>query len=646
MTTPAMAAALCAHLGVSIEACRVVSCTFHTAATMCHTLEITTSSLEEAMRAKLSPFYRTLSNLAKNSNVISGPAVVDNTTDAVTAFLKTSAAAAFPYRETLLPDIEAKGSLIVKAYRHSEARLSSSDIAGYETQVLLRDVRGERVGEKIASLGKVGALNLVPNSAAASSDGWLRTGTAALNGNYRLATSLLLEQMSAAHPSIERSVTKLLSLYSRAKVEGVGSVPMNRTERSDFKPFAQEENDAGHDSGDVTIRASDIIPTLDAIPAEVSWVGTMIFAFLTDTGMRRFERIWKETVPRHIQRQLLKAPSDFLFNKMAVERITRYGPDPVRGDLVRTQLGAVKLLRSDDDVKEAVRSSILLPYPQLSRGTLWCKDVKFPKHAISQAAYEVFLRQHDMFPHYLHPSQFVSDVAWNAHRSLLARPRIMEIPVGSFAPGKEGPEGMSLVDPVMASAVSVAVFKHRKIAKNATSPRFPRGLDMALSDRIPGVPPPPTALPGEGFSEEKPAEGRKEVLDKCLQKGVVLTRSQWSHLLLRSGNVAPAPPTPYSDAWECADCEELNHPTLLQCGTCSSAHRKQYDAEDGVVDARRGGGAGAGGGLRHIALALATKPGEDIEAVLSEVFALHHWSGYADSGSKQHAKMANLTVFA
>ena len=648
MTTSAMLAGLSQWLKVPHEDLNVISHTFSTDVAVTQTVCYTqgTRPQQKALSTVLASLRAALTEMQVAESACVTAADVD-----------LSGSTPLPYRGSFFNTARDRsgrqGGIAVLAYAASDQPLVSADLGGYRTDALLRDVR-QKVGapsgaasvaqlqQNLRVVAKEGALNLMPGPLGAGRDGlgWVEVGCAAANGNYKKAVSRTVQQMAALHPSVAAVLEKVLA--ARAAVRHLDDSSTFKNE-DEFEDIEEPE-----ESRDVEVGAAGIMRLIEGLPAEVAWVGDLITVTLTDTGLNRFKHVWKAAVPPHAREAIMRAPVDHVWNKLAVERLVRYGPHPVKGDLVRTQLGAIKVLRTDEEARATAASAVVLPYPEVGRGPLWHQSTLFPAHAISQAAFEICIKQTGLTPHLLHPNDATRDPDWVPYRPLVVKPfdiRTQDVSCGdettttsssssSAADSSADHTLLRLHDPLMASPVSrFAYYGERLILARGRRQRRPPG-----------------AAPRRGPRGD---EAAREAARVAFVPGRVLSAERWADLLGSAEARPPAPAPLYAEAWVCATCEAVNHPRLEECAHCVGAFRVERargadaDSEEEAARAEKEGFLDMSRGTRHVKVTMVTSPAvRSVEAMLSEACDLHNFSGYllpdVDPEAVQLRSLTNL----
>eukprot|EP01061_Rhynchopus_euleeides_P008240 TRINITY_DN1729_c0_g1_i2.p1 TRINITY_DN1729_c0_g1~~TRINITY_DN1729_c0_g1_i2.p1 ORF type:complete len:429 (+),score=133.42 TRINITY_DN1729_c0_g1_i2:57-1343(+) len=206
MNTWAMMCAFSRHLDLPLGSLRVVSSTLNTDVTVAQTLEVKVESrphLSGGVESEDRRLQRLLTVLTQVRTTVKGNSVVDAANPDVMA-LMSEETVPLPFHPTFYNSAQGdrNGIAIVRSFAKARDPLHTTDVASFETNLLLRDVRGgtpEVTETRLNSLRRIGALNTIrtPECATRDGSGWVKTGAAALNGNYRMAVSSLLDQISA-----------------------------------------------------------------------------------------------------------------------------------------------------------------------------------------------------------------------------------------------------------------------------------------------------------------------------------------------------------------------------------------------------------------------------------------------------------------
>eukprot|EP01064_Diplonema_japonicum_P029115 TRINITY_DN462_c4_g1_i1.p1 TRINITY_DN462_c4_g1~~TRINITY_DN462_c4_g1_i1.p1 ORF type:complete len:768 (+),score=145.91 TRINITY_DN462_c4_g1_i1:64-2304(+) len=458
------------------------------------------------------------------------------------------------------------------------------EISGFETTIIVRDVYDtEILQNNVGMVAEEGFLNLKPIPLGKSRHAldWVEVGTCALNGDYKSACSRLLQAVAKSSPEFQEIVVYLVKYVSRARTN-VDAWYLRRESQED-----------------VVVDGDKVTAKLRRLPPHLRWAGELLHTILVSTAMARHRTAW-HSIPIATRSWIEEAPSTFLWNRMAVERLTRYGVDPIVGDVVRTPLGAVKVIKSDSERGMYTRHDVLLPYPQLSKGPQWSKDVVFPTHRVSQTAYEIMMKQFGMTPDRLHPNEMRTNEGWTPYRNFTSKPKNVSVEVH-----QGGIDGDA---PVMATEVAcrAAVYLKKKGKKKKKKVQPPQ-------HRVAYQPDP-------------------EVLLTCLVHGKVFTRHQWAKLLTGMPAAPLPPPGPYAEIKECDSCGLVNHTSAGECENCLGTTFTSIvkPPED----------------TAHTFKITSTLPKDAaLESFLNEMVSMHCWSGYEDPVSVKVSEELNLLNF-
>ena len=152
------------------------------------------------------------------------------------------------------------------------------------------------------------------------------------------------------------------------------------------------------------ISESDFESALQELDSPLEWGGDLLFATLADMQIGHYQGAY-ENIPPLIRSRIENSLRDYIWNTMACERLFRYGPSPVVGDIVVNNVGGYQIIKTQDECSVFSPRQVVLPRPPLYSGHDWQKGLLFPAHDISQAAYEILMKKLELVPERLYKMQ-------------------------------------------------------------------------------------------------------------------------------------------------------------------------------------------------------------------------------------------------
>eukprot|EP01060_Flectonema_neradi_P007683 TRINITY_DN1538_c0_g1_i2.p1 TRINITY_DN1538_c0_g1~~TRINITY_DN1538_c0_g1_i2.p1 ORF type:complete len:647 (+),score=110.48 TRINITY_DN1538_c0_g1_i2:69-2009(+) len=299
----------------------------------------------------------------------------------------------------------------------------------FKWNVVLRDVKAdEQTIDNVVSLKEMGGLNLLPTAYCNSNDGrgWIRVGVEVCKGNFRQACSKTLKVLSQIDPKFNRALKHVEVLSSKAKTQ--------------TPPWYNEVDDTeGALETPPIVNESDLEANLQELDVSLEWGGDLLFATLADLRMDPYQGSY-QNIPPLIRSRIENSLRNHIWNTMACERLSRYGPYPVPGDIIVNNLGRHQIIKSQEECNLYSPLQVVLPRPALYSGHDWQKGLIFPEHDISQAAYEILMKKMGLSPNRLFKSQ-PKPPHESCYRKVFAKPTKFEFDISSGSVCSKMPVG-------------------------------------------------------------------------------------------------------------------------------------------------------------------------------------------------------------